>query len=157
MDGATAAVSGAGTARKKSKKRAGKAGAKGRKSSGKAAGGRRGSAATGPTGTSAAALRDRVDSYRVLGVHVSFTDSSAPQSIRLLSGGQKTLVALALIFPIQRADPAPFYIIDEADSALDAVYRASVARLVQKLVRPPARRDCTLRTLTTPRIPPRSC
>ena len=38
---------------------------------------------------------------------------------RGLSGGQKTLVALALIFAIQRCDPAPFYLFDEIDAALD--------------------------------------
>jgi chromosome segregation ATPase len=32
-----------------------------------------------------------------------------------LSGGQKSLVALALIFAIQRCDPAPFYLFDEID------------------------------------------
>jgi structural maintenance of chromosome 3 (chondroitin sulfate proteoglycan 6) len=40
-----------------------------------------------------------------------------------LSGGQKSLVALALIFAIQRCDPAPFYLFDEIDSALDTTYR----------------------------------
>jgi len=37
-----------------------------------------------------------------------------------LSGGQKTVVALALIFAIQRCDPAPFYLFDEMDAALDS-------------------------------------
>ena len=32
-----------------------------------------------------------------------------------LSGGQKALVALGLIFAIQRSDPAPFYLFDEID------------------------------------------
>ena len=40
-------------------------------------------------------------------------------SMKQLSGGQKTLVALALIFAIQRCDPAPFYLFDEIDAALD--------------------------------------
>lgn len=44
-----------------------------------------------------------------------------------LSGGQKSLVALALIFSIQRCDPAPFYLFDEIDANLDAQYRAAVA------------------------------
>ena len=46
----------------------------------------------------------------------------------------KALVALALIFAIQRCDPAPFYLFDEIDQALDANYRAGVARLIQKQV-----------------------
>ena len=49
-----------------------------------------------------------------------------------LSGGQKALVALALIFAIQRCDPAPFYIFDELDQALDSTYRQAVADLIQR-------------------------
>jgi structural maintenance of chromosome 3 (chondroitin sulfate proteoglycan 6) len=51
-----------------------------------------------------------------------------------LSGGQKALVALALIFAIQRCDPAPFYLFDEIDQALDSSYRAALASLIQKQV-----------------------
>ena len=40
-----------------------------------------------------------------------------------LSGGQKSLVALTLIFAIQKCDPAPFYLFDEIDQALDAQHR----------------------------------
>ena len=43
--------------------------------------------------------------------------------MKQLSGGQKTLVALALIFAIQGCDPAPFYLFDEIDAALDPQYR----------------------------------
>lgn len=54
----------------------------------------------------------------------------APQDISALSGGQKSLVALALIFAIQKADPAPFYLMDEVDAALDSSHRAAVAKLL---------------------------
>ncbi|KAL1239792.1 Structural maintenance of chromosomes protein [Trichinella pseudospiralis] len=50
-----------------------------------------------------------------------------------LSGGQKSLVALALIFAIQKCDPAPFYLFDEIDAALDARHRKSVAEMIHKL------------------------
>ena len=44
-----------------------------------------------------------------------------------LSGGQKSLVALTLIFAIQKCDPAPFYLFDEIDAALDQMHRHSIA------------------------------
>ena len=49
-----------------------------------------------------------------------------------LSGGQKTIVALGLLFGIQRIEPAPVYLLDEVDANLDTMYRASVAALIAK-------------------------
>ncbi len=51
-------------------------------------------------------------------------------TMKQLSGGQKTLVALALILAIQRCDPAAFYLFDEIDAALDPQYRTTVARML---------------------------
>ena len=73
-----------------------------------------------------------VDTFLGLSIHVSFSDASESKSISALSGGQKTLVALALIFAIQRADPAPFYVFDEIDQALDPTHRAAVGALIKK-------------------------
>lgn len=50
-----------------------------------------------------------------------------------LSGGQKAMVALALIFAIQKCDPAPFYLFDEVDSNLDAAHRTAVAQLIKEI------------------------
>ena len=50
--------------------------------------------------------------------------------MKQLSGGQKTVVALTLIFAIQRCDPAPFYLFDEIDAALDPQYRAAVGSIL---------------------------
>lgn len=47
-----------------------------------------------------------------------------------LSGGQESVVALSLIFAIQRCDPSPFYIFDEIDSALDPQHRATVSKMI---------------------------
>ena len=58
-------------------------------------------------------------------------------SLKQLSGGQKTLVALALIFSIQRLDPAPFYLFDEIDAALDPAYRTTVARMLARQANDP--------------------
>jgi structural maintenance of chromosome 3 (chondroitin sulfate proteoglycan 6) len=49
------------------------------------------------------------------------------KDMQQLSGGQKSLVALAFIFAIQKCDPAPFYLFDEIDQALDPQHRKAVA------------------------------
>ena len=43
------------------------------------------------------------------------------------------LCALALVFAIQRCDPAPFYLFDEIDANLDAQYRTAVAQMLQSI------------------------
>ncbi|KAG8343015.1 structural maintenance of chromosome 3 protein [Trypanosoma vivax] len=72
------------------------------------------------------------DPYVAARILVSFGLGTAVTDLKQLSGGQKSLVALALIFAIQRCDPAPFYLFDEIDAALDAEYRASVAKMLRK-------------------------
>jgi structural maintenance of chromosome 3 (chondroitin sulfate proteoglycan 6) len=69
-----------------------------------------------------------VEQYVGVAIKVSF-NSNLEEGVRVqqLSGGQKSLVALALIFAIQQCDPAPFYLFDEIDANLDAAYRTSVA------------------------------
>ena len=41
------------------------------------------------------------------------------REMELLSGGEKTIVALALLFAIHSYKPSPFFILDEVDAALD--------------------------------------
>lgn len=50
-------------------------------------------------------------------------------NMKQLSGGQKTVVSLALIFAVQKCDPAPFYLFDEIDAALDTEYRTAVGSI----------------------------
>ncbi|CED84349.1 Structural maintenance of chromosome protein 3 (sister chromatid cohesion complex Cohesin, subunit SMC3) [Phaffia rhodozyma] len=75
-----------------------------------------------------------IDSYTGVSIKVSF-NSKSDEGLRIqqLSGGQKALVALTLVFAIQRNDPAPFYLFDEIDANLDAQYRASVAEMIHQL------------------------
>lgn len=72
-----------------------------------------------------------IERYSGVKVKVSFGTGEI-MSMKQLSGGQKTLVALALIFSIQRCDPAPFYLFDEIDAALDPQYRTTVAHMLKQ-------------------------
>ncbi len=49
-----------------------------------------------------------------------------------LSGGEKSLTALAFTFAIQQFDPSPFYLLDEVDMFLDAVNAEMVARMIAR-------------------------
>ncbi|UCD02676.1 MAG: chromosome segregation protein SMC [Candidatus Aenigmatarchaeota archaeon] len=53
-------------------------------------------------------------------------------SIDSLSGGEKTITAFAFLFAIQSHKPAPFYVLDESDAALD---RANTKRVVDLIKR----------------------
>ncbi len=55
------------------------------------------------------------------------------QRLDAMSGGEKSLTALAFIFAIQRHDPAPFYALDEIDAFLDAANAERVGELVDEL------------------------
>ncbi|GAM20114.1 hypothetical protein SAMD00019534_032890, partial [Acytostelium subglobosum LB1] len=70
--------------------------------------------------------------YTGIGFKVSFGEGHQAHTIRQLSGGQKTLVALTLIFALQRTDPAPFYLLDEIDAALDHNYRVAISKIIRK-------------------------
>jgi structural maintenance of chromosome 3 (chondroitin sulfate proteoglycan 6) len=75
-----------------------------------------------------------VENYVGVAISVSFNSKNDEQQrIQQLSGGQKSLCALALIFAIQQCDPAPFYCLDELDANLDAQYRTAVAKMIEEL------------------------
>ncbi|HEX9162411.1 MAG TPA: chromosome segregation protein SMC [Thermoanaerobaculia bacterium] len=57
------------------------------------------------------------------------------QSIALLSGGERALTALALLFAIFRYKPSPFCILDEVDAPLDEVNNQRFVRLVREMSR----------------------
>lgn len=56
-------------------------------------------------------------------------------SMNQLSGGQKTIMAIALILAVQACDPSPFYIFDEIDANLDAAARGLVAAAIEEMAR----------------------
>jgi len=55
------------------------------------------------------------------------------QNIDSMSGGEKTLTALAFMFAIQLYSPAPFYAFDEADAALDKENSLKMSNLIEKI------------------------
>jgi len=65
-------------------------------------------------------------------ISVSFTGNGVMKSMSQLSGGQKSIVALTFILSLQRCDPAPFYLFDEVDAALDVEHRAAIASLIKE-------------------------
>jgi len=52
--------------------------------------------------------------------------------IKSLSGGEKTLTALSLIFAVQEYDPATFYLFDEVDASLDKENSELLSKLIAK-------------------------
>ena len=76
-------------------------------------------------------LEDQENPFEAgLRVNVKITGSKF-LDIRSLSGGEKTLTALAFIFAIQEHEPASFYVLDEVDSALDKHNSEKLAKLVR--------------------------
>ena len=69
------------------------------------------------------------DGAAALGVEIEVTPAGkATRRLSLLSGGEKSLVALAFVFSVFLARPSPFYILDEVEAALDD---ANIDRFLQ--------------------------
>ena len=69
------------------------------------------------------------DGREELGVEIEVTPAGkSTRRLSLLSGGEKSLVALAFVFAVFLARPCPFYILDEVEAALDD---ANIDRFLQ--------------------------
>jgi chromosome segregation protein len=68
----------------------------------------------------AAAEAELVPEEELLGVEIEITPAGKDMKrLSLLSGGEKSMTALAFLFAVFLARPCPFYILDEVEAALD--------------------------------------
>lgn len=66
------------------------------------------------------------------GVAIRFDDFFMEQ----LSGGQKTVCAVAFLMAIQKTTPMPFYLFDEIDADLDPQHRKNIANIINEFSMP---------------------
>ena len=77
--------------------------------------------------------RARARATRPAGVEIEVTPAGkSTRRLSLLSGGEKSLVALAFVFAVLMARPCPFYILDEVEAALDDINIDRFLRLVRR-------------------------
>lgn len=68
--------------------------------------------------------------YQGLNIRVGF-NGVWKESLTELSGGQRSLVALSLILAMLKYKPAPIYILDEVDAALDMSHTQNIGRMLK--------------------------
>jgi chromosome segregation protein len=84
-------------------------------------------------GTGELHLEDEADPFEG-GLTMKAQPGDKPvQRLDAMSGGEKSLTALAFIFALQRHNPAPFYALDEIDAFLDAANADRVGEMVDEL------------------------
>ncbi|KAI3741954.1 hypothetical protein L1987_59633 [Smallanthus sonchifolius] len=87
---------------------------------------------THPLGGTAYLNLENVDEPFLHGIKYStMPPTKRFRDMELLSGGEKTVAALALLFSIHSYKPSPFFILDEVDAALDNLNVAKVAGFIR--------------------------
>eukprot|EP00826_Nyctotherus_ovalis_P036762 TRINITY_DN3288_c0_g2_i1.p1 TRINITY_DN3288_c0_g2~~TRINITY_DN3288_c0_g2_i1.p1 ORF type:complete len:373 (-),score=107.95 TRINITY_DN3288_c0_g2_i1:46-1164(-) len=84
-----------------------------------------------PAAYSKLVLINKDDITEGIAFQVSFKDI-VKESLAELSGGQKTLLALSYIFALLKYKPAPLYILDEIDDALDLSHTQNIGVMISE-------------------------
>ncbi len=85
-----------------------------------------------PGGKAQLLLENKEDPF-MGGVHLTVKPRGKDvQYLEAMSGGEKTLAALSLIFAIQEYKPSPFYYFDEVDAHLDEINAKKVGELIRE-------------------------
>ncbi len=69
---------------------------------------------------------------RGIEVHVSLPEKKVKE-LTMLSGGERSLVSIALLFAISQVNPPPFLVLDETDAALDEANSRRYGDMVERL------------------------
>ncbi|MEM4330103.1 MAG: chromosome segregation SMC family protein [Candidatus Bilamarchaeaceae archaeon] len=67
------------------------------------------------------------------GLYIRMKRGNHEYALDSLSGGERTLVSLIFIFALQLFKPAPFYVLDEVDAALDRENSKRMAELIKQM------------------------
>jgi structural maintenance of chromosome 1 len=86
---------------------------------------------TSAVGTAFLSLENTEEPYLAGVKYTAMPPNKTFRDMEQLSGGEKTVAALALLFAIHSFRPSPFYVLDEVDAALDAVNVSKVANYVR--------------------------
>ncbi|CAH6721383.1 structural maintenance of chromosomes protein 1 [[Candida] jaroonii] len=81
-------------------------------------------------------LEDEDEPYSAGVKYHAMPPSKRFRDMELLSGGEKTIAALALLFAIHSFQPSPFFVLDEVDAALDSSNVNKIANYIKKISSP---------------------
>lgn len=87
---------------------------------------------TDDDGDSNADIEDLEDLYTGLTISVSLPRKKV-RGLEVLSGGERALTSIALIFSMSQVNPPPFLILDETDAALDEANSRRYAEMIREL------------------------
>ena len=67
------------------------------------------------------------------GIEIRITDENVNKALRSMSGGQKSLILLMMLFSIHLCKPSSLYVFDEVDSALDKENSKKLSQLIKEM------------------------